>query len=507
MFGKLVFLLVIAATPDFTDAECLTKRRPEYHNFPSGFKWSVATSAFQIEGASKEDGRGPTIWDEYQKKPGKIIDNSTADISSDSYHKFREDIKLLKSLGVSHYRFSLSWSRMFPTGVTTNPNLKGIQHYHAVIDNLIENNIEPMVTLYHWDLPLALHDAGGWLNKEIVKWFRLYAVFCFREYGNKVKLWVTLNEPFAQATLGYCGIKGEDAPGGFQEHCHWAQYLVGHHMLLAHAHAYRAYHGLPSKLKGKIGIVNSAVWVEPEWESENEFAQEVRQWTVDWFIHPLFEGDYPAKMREIIDKNSKAEGRSGSRLPYFTPYEQDVLIGSFDFLGVNYYITHFVRRFRQGEKGLVFLDTSFYKRKIFCSLVGDKDSWLRSHPSGLRALLNYIRYQYDNPEMFITENGCMDTPGEFLNDVTRMRYLREHIAAVSQAIVDGCNVVGYTLWSLIDNFEWTAGYTKLFGIHKISHRTPVLVRRNVPPSSMLILFATTPWFLSKSACGMIREHR
>ncbi|VDM56800.1 unnamed protein product, partial [Angiostrongylus costaricensis] len=250
--------------------------RPEYHNFPSGFKWSVATSAFQIEGASKEDGRGPTIWDEYQKKPGKIIDNSTADISSDSYHKFREDIKLLKSLGVSHYRFSLSWSRMFPTGVTTNPNLKGIQHYHAVIDTLIENNIEPMVTLYHWDLPLALHDAGGWLNKEIVKWFRLYAVFCFREYGNKVS---------------------------FQLHC-----------------------------------------------------------------------------------------------CYF--------------------------------------------------------------------------------KVFITENGCMDTPGESLNDVTRMRYLREHIAAVSQAIVDGCNVVGYTLWSLIDNFEWTAGYTKLFGIHEVdftSHsrtRTP-----------------------------------
>ncbi|KAJ1351845.1 hypothetical protein KIN20_008002 [Parelaphostrongylus tenuis] len=482
--------MIIVIVFHFAKAKCVTKRQPQYHYFPSGFKWSVATSAFQIEGATKEDGRGPSIWDEYQRKPGKIVDNSTADISSDSYHKFREDIALIKSLGVSHYRFSLSWSRIFPTGIITKPNLKGIHYYHAVIDTLIENNIEPMVTLYHWDLPLALQDAGGWLNREIVKWFRLYAVFCFREYGDKVKLWATLNEPFVQAIDGYCGVKEEMAPGGFQEHCHWTQYLAGHHMQLAHAHAYRAYHGFFTNMKGKIGIINSVNWIEPASESENEFAVEIRQWTIDRSIHPLFEGEYPPTIRKIIDQNSKAEGRTESRLPNFSTYEQDMLIGSFDFLGLNYYTTHFVHRFRQGEKDVrkaIGYDIDGISHQSNRDMpVGDRNSWLRSHPAGLRAVLNHIRSQYGNPEVFITENGCMDTPGESLNDVTRMRYLREHIAAVSQAIVDGCNIVGYTLWSLIDNFEWSAGYTNLFGIHKVDFTSPSRTRT---PKRSAMLYA------------------
>ncbi|VDO86157.1 unnamed protein product, partial [Heligmosomoides polygyrus] len=183
--------------------------------FPAGFKWSTATAAYQIEGATRADGRGPSIWDEFVRKLGKIRDNSTADVSSDSYHNYKEDVKLMKALGISHYRFSFSWSRIFPQGVgSVNP--KGVQYYHDLIDVLLENDIKPMVTLYHWDLPQSLQDLGGWLNRDIVKWFRLYAVYCFKEYGSRVKYWLTLNEPNTQVHQGYCGVGGEHAPGGFQ---------------------------------------------------------------------------------------------------------------------------------------------------------------------------------------------------------------------------------------------------------------------------------------------------
>ncbi|KAL6742820.1 hypothetical protein Aduo_015928 [Ancylostoma duodenale] len=289
----------------------------------------------------------------------------------------------------------------------------------------------------------------------------------------------------AQSHQGYCGLGGEHAPGGFQEHCSWAQYLAGHHMLLAHAHAYRAYHGLFPYSAGKVGIANSAAWIEPESEAEAAFAEEVRQWTTVWFTHPLFEGDYPPAMRATVDKKSKDEGRSSSRLPYFNEYEMQMLIGSLDFLGVNYYNTLIVRAFREEERDVrkaINYDvdgTGWLSKKDMP--VGRPDSWLSSHPAGLRSLLNYIKEKYDNPEMFITENGCMDTPGEGDNDITRMRYLRDHIAAVSQAISDGCNIVGYTLWSLIDNFEWSDGYTNLFGIHKVDFSSPS--RPRTPKSS------------------------
>ncbi|KAJ1351844.1 hypothetical protein KIN20_007998 [Parelaphostrongylus tenuis] len=480
MLGKVGLLLIAATVIDFTDADCVPKPRPQVYNFPSKFKWGVATSAFQIEGAAKEDGRGPANWDMYQRKPGRVADNSTADIAADSYHKYREDIQLMKSLGVTHYRFSFSWSRMFPKGVITSPNHKGIQYYHDVIDALIKNGIEPMVTLYHWDLPVALQEIAGWLNREMVDYFRQYAMFCFWEFGDKVKLWITIDEPFSQAAFGYCGIPFKIAPGGIEAHCHWAQYLAGHNMLLAHAHAYRIYHGLFAYQKGKVGLSNGLAWVEPLMKSERDFAKKLRQWTIDWFVHPLFRGDYPPEMRRTVDGKSMAEGRTTSRLPHFTEYEKKMLIGSFDFLGVNYLITLFVRRFRPEEKNApktiaYDIDGTFVPNPKDMP-VGDKMSWLRSHPAGLREGLNYIRRQYGNPEVFITENGCMDTPGESLNDITRMRYLREHIAAVSQAINDGCNIVGYTVWSLIDNFEWSAGYLRLYGLYKVDFTSPARTR-------------------------------
>ncbi|CAJ0589829.1 unnamed protein product [Cylicocyclus nassatus] len=440
----------------------------------------------RISGLLDIAGRGPSIWDEYTKKAGKIRDNSTADIAADSYHKIQEDITLLKTLGVSDYRFSLSWSRIFPKG-TGKPNPKGVEHYHKVVDALLENGIEPMITLYHWDLPLALQDLGGWLNRDIIRWFRFYAVFCFREYGDKVKTWITINEPYVQVSFGYCGIFEEHAPGGFQEHCAWSQYLAGHHMILAHAHAYRAYHSLfRGHSDGKVGITNVHTWLEPASEAETEFAEQARDWTMRWFIHPFYEGDYPPAMRAAVNQKSVEEGRTTTRLPYFSGLERELLMGSFDFLGINYYYSNIVRRFAPEEQQDVQKRIDYDVDGIFWLSnedmpVGDKNSWISNHPSGLRAVLNELRERYGNPEVFITENGCMDTPGEGLHDVTRMRYLRDHIAAVSQALEDGCDVVGYAVWSLMDNFEWSDGYSQLFGLHRVDVSSPS--RQRTPKAS------------------------
>ncbi|PAV74238.1 hypothetical protein WR25_03913, partial [Diploscapter pachys] len=388
------------------------------------------------------EGRGPSVWDEFVRKPGKIVDNSTGDVAADSYHKYKEDIALLKKLGV---------------------------------------------TLYHWDLPLALQDKGGWLNRDTIEHFRKYAKFCFTEFGKKVKIWITINEPMVVATMGHCGKSGEHAPGGLKEHCHWSQYLAGHNLLLAHGHAYRTYHGMnwkPSE-RGYVGIANSIQWVIPETEADEEITKLARDRTFGWFSHPILKNDYPPLLKERIKLLSKLEGRAESRFPEFTEFEKLMLSGSADFLGINYYVTLITKRLENDqdrksqseyrpanlEGTLDDIPAMGYQNRSWMP-VGDSTSWIRSYPDGLEGLLDYVRTEYSNPDVIITENGCMDTPNENLNDITRIRYLKGHIAAVSKAMSKGSKIRGYNLWSLIDNFEWADGYTKLFGIHKVDFNDP-----------------------------------
>ncbi|KAK0414300.1 hypothetical protein QR680_007256 [Steinernema hermaphroditum] len=444
--------------------------------FPPNFRWSVATSAYQTEGAAHSQGRGQSIWDRFLHKQHKTPDHSNGDIATDSYHHIEEDVQMLKYLGVNQYRFSLSWSRLLPNGLTTKINKKGVHYYNQLISALLNEGIEPVVTLYHWDLPLSLGDRGE---------------FCFKTFGDRVKTWITLNEPHTQSVYGYCGDVAEHAPGGFQQHCEWAMYLAAHHMLLAHGRAARLYQDVYQKTqKGKIGITLDSKWTEPSSDtvSDREAADLAFQSQFGWFAHPIFssEGDYPMAMQNRMYELSRSEGRSSSRLPTFTPKEIMLLKGSADFLGLNYYISLIastnlelpvtdVSRTTNSQKGrdigaLLYFNSSWPK-------MGPSDSWIRYYPEGLRKTLNYVKEHYANVPVLITENGCMDRPHDGLNDEDRIFYLKGHLESVWRAIhEDGVNVFGYTVWSLLDNFEWNDGFTRRFGLYHVDFHSSVRTR-------------------------------
>uniref|UniRef100_A0A914XJU5 Beta-glucosidase n=1 Tax=Plectus sambesii TaxID=2011161 RepID=A0A914XJU5_9BILA len=456
--------------------------------FPKGFIWSCATASAQIEGAWNEDGKGLSIWDTYCHTPGRIVDGSTCDVACDSYHLYEEDVALLKGLGVQQYRFSIAWARILPTGTVDVVNQRGVDYYHKLIDTLIASGIEPVITLYHWDLPQSLQDLGGWLNRQIVEWFAEYARFCFKNFGNKAKVWITLNEPWVASWYGYAGDAKSHAPGGFQQHTPWAPYLCAHHMLLSHAAAYRIYEReFKNEQNGKCGISLNCHWKEPATSDPDDQAAARRAFEMQlgWFANAIFskEGDYPLLMREHMAELSKQEGRATSRLPKFTQQEIQSLKGSADFFGLNYYMAHMVKSQKWSEStpnscqrlrdgGYVeFFDPHWEQ-------IGGKQSWIRNTPWGLRNVLNFVKNEYNNVPLLITENGCCNERYDGLEDHQRIKYVSDHLKAVSQAInTDGCNVIGYTVWSLVDNFEWAEGYTLLFGIHSVDFDDPKRPRR------------------------------
>ncbi|TKR87929.1 hypothetical protein L596_012255 [Steinernema carpocapsae] len=428
-----------------------------------------------------------SIWDRYiQKHP--TPDNSTGKIACDTYHKFREDSLLLQDIGVKQYRFSISWPRIMPEGRPDKINLEGVWYYHQLIDSLLSKGIQPLVTIYHWDLPLTLSDRGGWLNGEIVDWFGDYARFLFREYGGKVKFWTTVNEAYVHAKYGYCGEPLEHAPGGFKPNCEWTMYLAAHHLILAHSKAGNIYKKeFQPNQKGQIGMTIQAVWYEHEDKpADREAAARVFDFQFSWFAHPIYskEGDYPLRMREQLSKLSHEEGRSASRLPSFTPQQIKEIRNSADFLSLNYYTSYVVTQdlpvnntvqewgklTQWGRDIGAYISVNPHWKQI-------AGTWLRSHPKGLREILNFIRTNYDNIPVYITENGCMDEPSEGLKDVTRIQYVGDHLLAVHGAIAeDGCDVRGYVLWSFLDNFEWAFGYHDRFGLFHVEFKSPERTR-------------------------------
>ena len=444
--------------------------------FPDNFLWGSATSSYQIEGAWLTDGKGPSIWDAFSQIPGKTFKGHNGNVACDHYHQFREDVALMKQMGLQAYRFSISWSRILPSG-KGKVNEAGVQFYSDLIDELLSNDIEPWVTLYHWDLPLALQlEHDGWLGKEISAIFQSYAKICFERFGDRVKNWITLNEPWVVAILGHG--QGVFAPGRTSKH---EPYIAAHNLILAHAKSVKLYRDqYQSKQKGQIGISNNCDWREPLTDSvaDKLAAQRALEFFLGWFADPIYFGDYPQSMKERVK----------DRLPRFTSEEKALITGSSDFFGLNHYTTLYASHVNEGEpidaevygNGGIFED-QYVKLTVDPNWKLTTMNWAVV-PWGCRKLLEWISDRYGNPSIYITENGCslVDQPqGNQINDSERIDFFSGYLTECHQAIQSGVNFKGYFTWSFMDNFEWALGYSKRFGIHYVDFDT----LQRIPKSS------------------------
>jgi beta-glucosidase len=419
--------------------------------FPEGFLWGCATSAYQIEGAPLADGAGPSIWQRFTHTPGLVHGGDTGDIACDHYRRYAEDVALMRGLGLNAYRFSIAWGRVLPKGRGA-VNAAGLDFYDRLVDTLLAAGIQPMVTLYHWDLPAALDDAGGWLNPDVAAWFGEYAAAVFRKLDDRVALWTTLNEPWVVTDGGY--LRGALAPGHRNR---FEAPIASHHLLRAHGVAVQAYRALGAH---RIGIV---VNIEPKYPASDDPGDHAAVARADAYMNrqyldPLFLGRYPEELGEVF----------GEAWPEW-PAEDMALIGQpIDWLGVNYY-TRSVTRFdphawplRAGpvrQKRATYTETGW---EVF--------------PQGLTDTLVWIKERYGNPPTYVTENGAafFDPPvaeGGHVQDPLRIDYLRKHVAAVHEALARGADLRGYFAWSLLDNFEWSLGYSKRFGIVHVDFET------------------------------------
>ncbi|KAL4612085.1 hypothetical protein ACB092_08G173500, partial [Castanea dentata] len=431
-------------------------------SFPKGFIFGTASASYQYEGAAKEDGRGPSIWDTYtHEHPERITDRSTGDVANDQYHHYKKDVQIMKKMHLDAYRFSISWSRVLPKGkLSGGVNREGINYYNKLINRLLHKGLQPFVTIFHWDLPQVLEDEyGGFLSPHIVDDFRDYSELLFKEFGDRVKHWITLNEPWTFSNNGYAG--GSLAPGRCSAwlnlNCTGGNsgtepYLVTHNQLLAHAAAVEVYKKkYQAAQKGAIGITLPSHWIMPlfDTESDREAALRYLDSMFGWCMDPLTNGDYPHSMRSLVK----------DRLPKFTKEQSKLVKGSFDFIGLNYYTAYYATYAPQPTG-----DRASYTTDAAANL------------TGIREILLYIKRKYHNPLIYITENGV----GEFNNatlsrkeslaDQQRLEYHRDHLWYLLRAIKEGANVKGYFAWSLLDNFEWSSGYTIRFGLNFVDYK-------------------------------------
>jgi beta-glucosidase len=423
--------------------------------FPKQFLWGAATAAYQIEGAVKEDGRGETIWDRFSHTPGKTLNGDTGDIACDHYHRYREDIALMKKLGLKGYRFSVAWSRIFPDG-KGNVNQRGIDFYQSLVDELLTAGIEPAVTLYHWDLPQALQDKGGWANRDTTDYFTDYAVVLFKTFGDRVKKWITHNEPICAAFVG--NASGEHAPG-FHDDSLAVQ--VSHHLLLSHAKAVQAFRQLNSP-DGKIGITLVLTPVHPASNSPEDQAVALM---VDgsknrWFLDPVFKGSYPEDVLKLYQEKLNS--------PIIQPSDMKLMASQkIDFLGLNYYFRT-VAQYAKQEQPVPFVQIN----PVGSSYT--EMGW-EVYPQGIYELLTRVKSEYGDLPIYITENGAayrdeQITDGQVVDD-DRIDYLKQHFEAAFRAIQAGVKLEGYFVWSLMDNFEWAHGYSKRFGLVRVDFET------------------------------------
>jgi beta-glucosidase len=418
--------------------------------FPADFVWGVATSAYQIEGAHDVDGRGPSIWDRFCRVPGAIANNETGDVACDHYHRWAEDVRLLSELGVSAYRFSIAWPRILPEG-RGHVNAAGLDFYDRLIDALLKAGIEPYPTLYHWDLPQALQDRGGWPARDTVRAFADYATVVVRRLGDRVRRWTTHNEPMVVAVFGH--FYGSHAPGVKDP---WAALQTAHHLLLSHGQAAQA---IRAEVHGpvQVGIALNLQPVDPlgDAPADQEAARRFDGFVNRWFLEPLFRGNYPQDLMPYLDGLVPAV-QAGDLETIYTPL---------DFLGVNYYsrvrVRHNPEAILQAEQ----VETPGAERSLMWEI----------YPEGLGRLLKRLAAEYRPPAIVITENGMPledkpDASGA-VNDAPRIDFLRRHLAQVQQALAQGVPVRGYFVWSFLDNFEWALGYRMRFGLVHVDFRT------------------------------------
>ncbi len=431
--------------------------------FPEKFKWGVATSAHQIEGAFSEDGRGESIWDRFEAAPGNIEDGSDASIACDHYHRWKEDVELMKWLGVDAYRFSIAWPRVMPDGKHENP--RGLDFYDSLVDALLNAGIEPFVTLYHWDLPQSLQEMGGWASREVAQAFVEYAGIVARRLGDRVKHWMTHNEPWCIAFLGH--EEGEHAPG----HRDPIEALwVAHHLLLSHGWASEAIRA--NVYGGQVGIVLNLVPAKPASNSELDL-EAARRFDGSfnrWFLGPIFKGSYPD---DVIADRVKMGHLRGFDLPFVMPGDLDVIGVNIDFLGVNYYSRVVVKGGRDGAPEIV---------KTVPPDELTEMGW-EVFPEGLYEILMRLKNEYNVKRIYITENGAaypdqLDKSGQ-VKDEKRIEYLKAHILMAKRSIDSGVPLEGYFVWSLYDNFEWAHGYTKRFGLFWVDFAT----QKRIPKQS------------------------
>lgn len=417
----------------------------EFLNYPEGFLWGVATSAYQIEGAWNEDGKGMSIWDTFSHTQGKIVDGSTGDVACDHYHRWQDDMAMMKQLGVNAYRLSVAWPRVLPHG--RGPlNPKGLDFYDQLVDGLLEAGITPFVTLYHWDLPQALQDTGGWTSRDVAHHFADYAAVLARRLGDRVTYWATHNEPWVTAWIGHGW--GEHAPGIRSGAC---ALQVAHHLLLSHGMAAECLRDL-SGAEAQVGIVLNLSSVHPASDKPEDRAasQRAEGFHNRWFLDPLFTGSYPVDMWEWY----------GALVPEVRPGDMACISRRLDFLGVNYYTRGVVQSNPKGgllQLGNVRVETGEHTEM----------GW-EVYPQGLYELLVKVQQDYNPPALFITENGAAFadevTPEGKVQDERRIDYLHGHLLHAHRAVQEGVPLKGYFAWSLMDNFEWAHGYTKRFGL-------------------------------------------
>ncbi|XP_037029322.1 myrosinase 1-like [Bradysia coprophila] len=458
----------------------------QVQTFPPNFLFGSASASYQVEGGWDADGKGPSIWDELTHKyPDKVYNRENGDIACNSYELYKEDVQLLKDANMDFYRFSISWSRVMSGGDNATVNEAGLQYYDNLINELIANDIQPMITLYHWDLPQAIQEIGGLTNPLIVRYFEDYADLVLKRYSDRVKYWSTFNEPIIICQHGY----GNPDRAPFVYSAGIGVYLCSHNLLLAHGKIYDLFDAKYRTEGSKMGIVISCGFSFPLDENNPDdvaAADRAMQFSCGMYGHPIFSrtGGYPPIMVEVINELSKKEGRAWSRLPYMSAEVRDSLRGKSDYYGLNYYSSGLETASTYERSGEPSFWTDQYTSGIKnASWPVAKSTWLVSVPEGLRGMLNWIKNQYDNPEIIITENGWSDD-GE-LEDTGRIAYLRGHLKAVLDAIDDGVNVTGHTTWSLLDNFEWMMGYSERFGIHYVDFDDPA--RPRTPKASVAFL--------------------